>query len=91
MLPHFKPQEEFASPPHSESDLRPDQKRCRKCRSSVLLDEKRCPFCGNAPWLWNPNSRFLLVMVGIALVIVLIFPLLNQDEPRRSTTLSGQR
>ena len=61
--------------------LRPDQKRCRRCKCVVLLEQQRCPFCGNAPWLWHPNSRFFIITVVIAIFLMLLLPLMtNRDR-----------
>jgi hypothetical protein len=90
-MPHFKPHEERPAPPFNENDLRPDQKRCRRCKAAVILEQQRCPFCGNAPWLWNPNSRFLIVTIIVALFLLLLLPLMGKNDPPRSTPVSDRR
>ena len=78
------PPQEQKSAVAYEQQLRPDQKRCRRCRCALLLEQQRCPFCGNAPWLWHPNSRFLIVTVVIAVFILLLLPLMSpRDKPYR--------
>lgn len=85
-MPSYKPHEEPPSPPpYNESDLRPDQKRCRRCKASLILEQRRCPFCGNAPWYWNPNARFLVAAIVVALFVLLLLPFMNQSEPTHST------
>ena len=70
-MPSYKPHEEQPSPPpYNESDLRPDQKRCRRCKASLILEQRRCPFCGNAPWYWNPNARFLVAAIVANLLLI---------------------
>ena len=84
-MPHYKPHEEPPPAPYNPNELRPDQKRCRKCKGVVILEQQRCPFCGHAPWLWNPNSRFLIITIIIALFILLLLPQMTRRQPPGST------
>jgi len=54
----------------------------------VILEQQRCPFCGHAPWLWNPSARFLIVIVIIALFILLLQPLMPRHETPDATSVS---
>ncbi len=85
---HYKPHEERPSPPYDPHALRPDQKRCHKCQGVLIHEQQRCPFCGNAPWYWNPSSRFLLVTVIIAVFLLLLLPLMTRQEKPYSTPVS---
>ena len=83
-MPFVRPHEEKPSAPEDPHALRPDQKRCRRCKGVVILEQVRCPFCGNTPWLWNPNVRLLIVTIVIALFLLLLMPLVtNRDKPYR--------
>ena len=68
--------------------LRPDQKRCRRCKAALLLEQQRCPFCGNSPWLWHPNSRFLVVSIIIAIFLMFLLPLMMKKDRPESASVS---
>lgn len=90
-MPRYRPHEEPPpQPPHDENALRPDQKRCRRCRVALILEQRRCPFCGFSPWYWNPNARFLVISIIIGLCILLLAPLvINRDAPYRTPVSSS--
>lgn len=80
----YRPHEEPPPPEHDANALRPDQKRCRRCRVALILEQRRCPFCGYAPWFWNPNKRFLLILIVIGICLALLSPvLIRHDAPYR--------
>ena len=83
------PFEEKEPPPHDPNELRPDQKRCRRCRNVVLHEQTRCPFCGNAPWLWSPNARFLLVAFIVGLLLLFLLPMMTKRDPSESAPVSA--
>lgn len=75
-------------PPFDPNELRPDQKRCRKCRATLILEQKRCPFCGNAPWYWQPNARFLVVTIIVAIFLLLLLPMMTKKDRPNSVPVS---
>jgi uncharacterized paraquat-inducible protein A len=85
MFPADPPQAQKSS---TQQELRPDQKRCRRCKCIVILEQQRCPFCGNAPWLWHPNSRFFIVTVVIAVLLLFLLPLMTKHDRPMSTPVS---
>lgn len=83
-MPRARPVQDPEATAETESKLRPDQKRCGRCKAAVFHEQRRCPFCGNAPWLWQPNARFLLVTIAIALLALLLMPLVSgREKPYR--------
>ena len=66
--------------PDGEYEIRPDQKRCPRCGSIVSFELVRCPFCGNAPWRWHPNSRLLIITLIICALLFILFPLMTNRE-----------
>jgi hypothetical protein len=72
--------EKNSQSPTDQHDIRPDQKLCRRCNSVISLELQRCPFCGNAPWRWHQNARFLIVTLLICIFVFILFPLITNHE-----------
>lgn len=79
-MPFTKPDKNSSHASAGQPDVRPDQKLCKRCRSLISFDLDRCPFCGNAPWRWHPNARFLIITLLICLFLFVLFPLLSNRE-----------
>lgn len=90
-MPIVRPHEEKPPSRENPNALRPDQKRCRKCKGVVILEQVRCPFCGNAPWLWHPNSRLFVVTIIVALFLLLLLPLMTNREKPYHVPVSDSR
>jgi hypothetical protein len=63
-----------------QNDIRPDQKLCLRCSSVISFELQRCPFCGNAPWRWHQNARFLIITLLLCVFLFILFPLINNHE-----------
>ena len=85
----YKPHEEPPPVPYDPNELRPDQKRCPRCRGVVILEQQRCPYCGKRPWLWSPNFRFLIVSVIIGIFLLLLLPLMTKTEKPDTTRFTN--
>ena len=79
-MPFMKRDNKSPQTPLVQPDVRPDQKLCKRCRSLISFELQRCPFCGNAPWRWHPNARFLVLTLIICIFLFVLFPLLNNRD-----------
>jgi len=51
---------------------RGDMKRCPRCHEWVPRDASQCSYCHFRPWLWNEETRLLLGVIIIGLIVCLV-------------------